>query len=186
MTPEPKRAGAFEGLASFPSSPRAKLAPTGPLTRLLFRGGPEAAAAMSAAFGPVLSETAMRANEAGGRAALWLGPDEWLLIARDGEFEAITTSLGSRDLGPHSLVDVGHRNTGLILSGPKVAEVLNAGCPLDLDPSVFTTGSCTRTLLGKAEIVLWRQAADRFHIECWRSFGPYVHEFLSEAAREFA
>lgn len=186
MTPEPKRAGAFEGLAPFPSSPRSKLAPTGPLTRLLFRGGPDAAAAMSTAFGPALSGTAMRANEAGGRAALWLGPDEWLLIARDGELEAIMAVLTSRDLGPHSLVDVSHRNTGLILSGTKVAEVLNAGCPLDLDLAVFPVGTCTRTLLGKAEIVLWRQAADRFHIECWRSFGPYVHEFLSEAAREFA
>jgi sarcosine oxidase, subunit gamma len=46
-------------------------------------------------------------------------------------------------------------------------------------------GMATRTLLGKAEIVLWRQAVDRFQIDVWRSFAPYVREFLSEAAREF-
>ena len=34
----------------------------------------------------------------------------------------------------HSLVDVSHRQIGLIASGPAAARVLNAGCPLDLEP----------------------------------------------------
>ncbi len=33
-----------------------------------------------AAFGTPLSPEACRATEKDGRAALWLGPDEWLLI----------------------------------------------------------------------------------------------------------
>jgi heterotetrameric sarcosine oxidase gamma subunit len=40
---------------------------------------------------------------------------------------------------------------------------------------------CTRTVLAKAPIILWRKAADRFNIHVWRSFGPYVHDFLIEA-----
>jgi sarcosine oxidase subunit gamma len=44
---------------------------------------------------------------------------------------------------------------------------------------------CTRTVLAKAEIVLWRTAAQSFHVEAWRSFLPYVWAFLAEAAREF-
>jgi heterotetrameric sarcosine oxidase gamma subunit len=42
----------------------------------------------------------------------------------------------------------------------------------------------TRTLLGKAAIVLWRTAADVFRIEVWRSFTPYVWACLEEARRE--
>jgi heterotetrameric sarcosine oxidase gamma subunit len=42
----------------------------------------------------------------------------------------------------------------------------------------------TRTLLGKADIVLWRTAADVFRIEVWRSFAPYVWACLEEARRE--
>jgi sarcosine oxidase, subunit gamma len=29
-----------------------------------------------------------------------------------------------------------------------------------------------------------RAGAD-FRVECWRSFAPYVHAFLQDAAREF-
>jgi sarcosine oxidase subunit gamma len=38
----------------------------------------------------------------------------------------------------------------------------------------FPIGMCTRTLFGKAEIVLWRTGEAQFHIEVWRSFAGYV------------
>jgi sarcosine oxidase subunit gamma len=62
--------------------------------------------------------------------------------------------------------------------------LLNAGCPLDLDLAAFPVGMCTRTVLAKAEIVLWRTSAEVFHVEVWRSFASYVTEYLAEAARE--
>ena len=39
---------------------------------------------------------------------------------------------------------------------------------------------------GHKATLLWRTAADRFHLECWRSFAPYVHAFLTQAARDEA
>jgi sarcosine oxidase subunit gamma len=83
----------------------------------------------------------------------------------------------------HSLVDVSHRQIGLIVSGPAAARALNAGCPLDLDVGAFPTGMATRTLFDKAEIVLWRRAATTFHVEVWRSFAPHVANLLTETAR---
>jgi sarcosine oxidase subunit gamma len=59
--------------------------------------------------------------------------------------------------------------------------VLNAGCPLDLDISAFPVGMCTRSVLAKAQIVLWRTGIDVFQLHVWRSFYPYVEEFLIEA-----
>ena len=47
----------------------------------------------------------------------------------------------------------------------------------------FPAGSATRTILGKAEIVLQRRAADSFTVTTWRSFAPYVQGFLVEATR---
>ena len=61
--------------------------------------------------------------------------------------------------------------------------LLAAGCPLELDVAAFPVGMCTRTMLAKVEIVLWRTGPDVFRIEVWRSFAPYVSAFLSEAAR---
>jgi sarcosine oxidase subunit gamma len=65
-------------------------------------------------------------------------------------------------------------------------EVINGGCPLDLDDAAFPPGRATRTLLGKAEIVLLRpDTPHTYRIECWRSFAPYVRGLLAEVAREF-
>ena len=47
-------------------------------------------------------------------------------------------------------------------------------------------GMCTRTLLAKAEIVLWRTGEEEFRIEVARSFAPYVVAFLDEAMRGIA
>jgi sarcosine oxidase, subunit gamma len=69
--------------------------------------------------------------------------------------------------------------------------VLAAGCPLDLHPGVFTPGSATRTLLGKAAVILWRldgapsYRPPSYRLECARSYAPYVESFLDLAAREW-
>jgi sarcosine oxidase subunit gamma len=123
-----------------------------------------------------------RAATAGGRSALWLGPDEWLLLIAEADAAALETALAGL---PHALVDIGHRQSALIVAGPRAADLLNAGCPLDFDPDAFPLGMCTRSVLGKTEIVLWRTGAQAFRVEAGRSFLPYVWRFLEEAAREF-
>jgi sarcosine oxidase subunit gamma len=45
---------------------------------------------------------------------------------------------------------------------------------------------CTRTILAKAEIVLWRTDGDTFRIEVARSFAPYIVAFLAEAMHAIA
>jgi sarcosine oxidase subunit gamma len=84
----------------------------------------------------------------------------------------------------HALFDVSHARVSMSVSGPGAADVINAGCPLDLSSRVFPAGSATRTLLGKAEIILARpDEAPAFEVECVRSFAAYVCNFLIEAAR---
>jgi sarcosine oxidase subunit gamma len=41
----------------------------------------------------------------------------------------------------------------------------------------------TRTMIGKAEIVLWRKGAAEFRLETWRSCAEYVLGWLHEATR---
>jgi sarcosine oxidase, subunit gamma len=121
------------------------------------------------------------------RSAARLGPNEWLLIGPEGDAEVIPGQIEAALTGHfHTLVDVGHRNVAIEVSGRHAAEVLNSGCPLDLDASAFSTGTATRTLMGKAEVVLMRlDDAPTYRVECWRSFAQYVLGFLNEAAREF-
>lgn len=73
----------------------------------------------------------------------------------------------------------------LEITGHRAVWCLNAFCALDLDLDAFPIGMCSRTLIGKAEVVLWRIAAEVFHIDVPRSFVPYVWACLEEARLEF-
>lgn len=156
-----------------------------PAARYILRGSPDALAAAAQALGVPASSQVCRAQSAGGRAVLWLGPDERLLLGSDREEESMGDALERALAGtPHSLVDVSHRQSALEVVGPHAAVALNVGCPLDLHLSAFAIGMCTRTMLNKAEIVLWRTAEERFHLEVARSYVPYVCGLLGEAASE--
>jgi sarcosine oxidase subunit gamma len=161
------------------------LEPLPSAARFSLRGGADARSAASRAFGVELPEQACRAAAAGGRAALWLGPDEHLLIAPEAETAAVSGAVGAALAAiPHSLVDVSHRQVALGLRGPHAAWLLTHGCPLDFDLAEFPVGMCTRTVYVKAEVLLWRTAEDGFRLEVWRSFADYVVGLLEETALE--
>ncbi len=165
--------------------PGAVLSLLPPESRFSFRGDTEAARAAGEAFGAALPATPCCAAVAGERAALWLGPDEWLLIAPVGEGVEIAAAIGRVLAGQaHALVDIGHRDAGIGLAGTLAPVLLGLGCPLDLDLSAFPVDHCTRTVFSKAGIVLWRTEAMRFRIDVARSFAAYVWRLLEEAGRE--
>lgn len=174
----PRRRGALDGLSLPAKDGVAMVSDAGAALRFIYRGAPEL---FPAPFGVELPTAPLRANTRDSRSALWLGPDEWLLLAPADQQAALQTVLDTLHERPASLVDVGHRQVGLIVAGPRARELLNAGCPLDLEGEAFPAGMCTRTLLGKAEIVLWRTADETFHLEVARSIVPYVVAFLHEA-----
>jgi sarcosine oxidase, subunit gamma len=128
-----------------------------------------------------------RCQSAAGMRFLRLGPDEWLLLGPEVEGSLIAKEVEAA-LGHlhHALVDVSHAHVALSVSGPQAAEVINSGCPLDLSATAFPPGAATRTLLGKAEIILWRSEDRIFEIECGRSLAAYVKAFLDGARQACA
>jgi sarcosine oxidase subunit gamma len=158
-----------------------------PAMRFILHGDARARAAAAPIWGVAFASQACRATAKEARATLWLGPDEYLLLGVDDGSEdaaaaALETALG--DL-PHALVNITHRQFALEVSGPHAATILSGACPLDLDLGAFPVSMCTRTVLSKADIVLWRTREDAFHLEIWRSFSGYVAGLLSEIAGEF-
>ena len=90
-----------------------------------------------------------------GRAhALWLGPDEWLVIDETGD--PLADCAGVKAL--HSAVGISHRNVAISVTGRPRPATISAGCPQDLSLDAFPVGACSRTILGKVEIVLLRTA----------------------------
>jgi sarcosine oxidase subunit gamma len=154
-------------------------------TRYILRGRPGIHGPAAEVLGFALPNVACRAAGAGDRHALWLGPDEWLLLAPGGERVDKTLAFAIGDV-PHSLVEVSHRQVGVILDRPDAASILSVGCALDFDLTAFPVGMCTRTMFAKAEVILWRTGEDVFQIEVWRSFADYLWRYLVLAGVEFA
>ena len=176
---------ATRSLPSVPDTSWLKALP--PAMRFVLHGDAQVRAAAAPAWGAGFTEQACRALTQGTRATLWLGPDEYLLYgadedAKDGVLAALERAVGGL---PCALVDISHRQFALEVSGAHAATILSGACPLDLDLSQFPIGMCTRTVLAKADIVLWRTRGDAFHLEVWRSFSGYVTGLLREIAGEF-
>lgn len=175
------RVSALQGLAA--GHPWVSVTPAGDASRLALRAPRASLAALSEALGLELPVRPKTSAQAAGRAALWLGPDEWLVIGRAGDDPAAAVAPVT---ALHSAVDISHRNVGIVISGPGAQATLSAGCPQDLSLAAFAVGACSRTVLGKIEIVLWRTGEEAFRLECWRSFSDYALTFLAEAARDAA
>ncbi|RWP58427.1 sarcosine oxidase subunit gamma [Mesorhizobium sp.] len=154
-----------------------------PAQRISLRAPDASVAALSKALGVELPRKPKTSAAKAGRTALWLGPDEWLVIDEMGK-DPLADCAEVTVL--HSAVGISHCNVAISVIGPAAAATINSGCPQDLSLDVFPVGAASRTILGKAEIVLLRTATDAFRVECWRSFSDYVFTFLSEAAGDGA
>jgi sarcosine oxidase subunit gamma len=160
----------------------AKLATLPPAHRISLRAPVASVDALSKAIGLDLPRRPKTSASTGSRTALWLGPDEWLVI--DDTKDPLSACADIEAL--HSAVSISHRNVAIAVTGLGAENTIGAGCPQDLSLAAFPVGACSRTILGKSEIVLLRTGEDAFRVECWRSFSDYVFTFLTEAARDAA
>jgi len=173
------------------STDRAEIRPIACALQLNLRGDPGDPAFMAAVAGvlgvplPVKASTAAQGRQC---MALWLGPDEWLLTAADGDAGSLEAALGAALRGlHHSVVDVSASRTVIAASGADARALLAKGCALDLHAAAFRSGACAQTLLAKAQVIL-HCAADEpvFHLYVRNSLADYLSRWLTDAAAETA
>ena len=130
----------------------------------------------------------LRAELAGEVKVLWMGPDEWLLVAPDGRQDDLLARLRSAIGDAFATVtDVSAQRTTLALSGHLVPAVLAQGCAVDLDPRVTPVGSCLTTLLAQAPVtlVVRGEAASGVWLLVRSSFASYLAAWLTDACTEY-
>ena len=180
-----ERIYAFEPLASSGgaqplATPGVTLKPLRPRAMLNVRGDPrEASAAARDRFGMALPVEPNTAAGAADTRALWLGPDEWLIVSAAG---ALATPAGANGV---TFVDVSHGRAVVRLSGPYVRDALAKGCGLDLHPAVFTPDRCAQTALGRVSVILDHVQPGVFDLYCSRSYAGSVWHWLTAACAEY-
>jgi sarcosine oxidase, subunit gamma len=123
--------------------------------------------------------------------ALWLGPDEWLLTCPVDDTAFFINSLREALKGSHcAITEVSDGRVAFAFNGPSARDVLAKGCPLDLHPRSFTSGSCAQTLLAKAPVLIHLveddpAAGPAFEVYVARSFAQYLWAWLEDAGREY-
>jgi len=139
-----------------------------------------AAERVGAAFGLTLPDAVGLTAASGPHTALWLGPDEWLVVTETGADVPPPGGMllpGERGL----VVDVSANRTTLTLSGPSAREVLEKGCPVDLHERSFTPGRAVVTTLARVPVILWQIAPAAYRLLPRTSFAAYVTRWLHDA-----
>ena len=137
-------------------------------------------------FGVALPSQPNKMAAIGTRRALWLGPDETLLMIEEAQVAefmlSVKATLGDAHYAATQLSDA------LVifrLGGARRLDVLAKGCSLDLHPDSFHIGDCAQSLLSHAAITLAADSDDSLLLFCRTSFSDYVCSWLKDAAIEY-
>ena len=127
-------------------------------------------------------------STSGDRAALWLSPDEWLIIVPFATRAQTIDELKRALAGKHvSITDVSANRTILELSGSKAREVLAKGCGLDLHPRTFKAVQCAQTVVALSHAVIWQvDETPTYRVRVRPSFAAYLTDFFIDAMKEYA
>ena len=123
---------------------------------------------------------------ADGVRVLWLGPDEWLVVAppdRNALEPALAEAFGSSG----AVVDVSAHRTTIAISGPRTRDLLAHGCAIDLDPRISPAGTCVQTRLALANVILvvLDDATTDVRLLVRSSFARYLADWLVDAGLEY-
>ncbi|WP_418908186.1 sarcosine oxidase subunit gamma [Glutamicibacter endophyticus] len=120
--------------------------------------------------------------------ALWIGPDEFLIVdpsRQQVQGEATTLQVALDGL-PGQVLDLSANRTLLTLTGNSARAVLEKGCPADLHPRVFAVGTAIATELGPVPVLLHRSGEQEYRIYPRASFADFVVRWILDASVEFA
>ena len=160
---------------------RAMIAVRGDAGDQRFREAVEAVAGTAPPIDPNTVATSRKAK------VMWLGPDEWLIVALPGREGTLASGLRERLAGlPAAVVDVSESRTVIAVTGSKARDLLARGCTLDLHPRAFKVGACAQTGLARAAVLL-HLVDDRptFEITLARSFADYLWSWLTAKGEEY-
>ncbi|SEQ44354.1 sarcosine oxidase subunit gamma family protein [Arthrobacter sp. OV608] len=127
----------------------------------------------------------------GDTSVLWLGPEEFLVVAPTEAHESLGGDLiqALREAladGAGQVVDLSANRTTFELTGPRARAVLEKGCSLDLHPRVLSAGTALSTEIGNIPVVLWKTGEESFRIFPRASFADFLGRWLLDAMREYA
>jgi sarcosine oxidase subunit gamma len=116
--------------------------------------------------------------------ALWLSPDQWLILTTEAKRAGMVAALKAGLAKTHALaVDVSDMRAIIRIEGDEARNVLLKGSSLDLHGPDYTPGAVRRFRFAEIAALLDVVEEDAFDIYVFRSYAEYVWAWLLKAAR---
>jgi len=121
--------------------------------------------------------------------ALWLSPDEWMIVSNESiekdtnkyELEEnLYNSISKTNLG--SVVDVTDQFTMLELEGSKIYELFSSGSPFNFNEFKEKKGSTTQTLLSNIDVIIHNKGENLVNLFVRRSFSEHLFSWINDSA----
>jgi len=142
-------------------------------------------AAMKATLGVDLPKTPRTSHSFGNIKALWLSPDQWLILCARDKAAELTAELTKALAGIHSLaVDVSDMRCIIRLEGEGAREVMMKSTSLDFTDEDFTPGFVRRVRFAEIAALFNMVEEHVIDVYVFRSYANYAWDFLLKAARK--
>ena len=142
-------------------------------------------AAVKSVLGFDLPKAPRTSNSWGDMKALWLSPDQWLILCTRSKTAALLAELNTALGKIHSLaVDVSDMRSIIRLEGDGVRETLMKGSSLDLISDDYVQGTVRRMRFAEIAALLHVVEDNVIDIYVFRSYAEYTWAFLLKAARK--
>lgn len=118
--------------------------------------------------------------------AIWLGPDETLLICGTNQEAKIHKNISQSFEKKHFAATIISDALRLYdLKGKYVRDMLAKGCSLDLHHTIFIKGQSAQTQIGHAQVILACENQHHIILICRTSFSDYMETWLKDASLEY-
>jgi sarcosine oxidase subunit gamma len=121
--------------------------------------------------------------------AIWLGPDEWMIVSNElvnkdnnkQELkEMLFNNISKTNLG--AVIDVTDQFVKLELKGKNIYEIFSAGCPFNFNEFKEKKGSTTQTVLNHIDVILHHKDENIVNLFVRRSFAEHLWSWIEDCA----
>ena len=119
--------------------------------------------------------------------ALWLGPDERLVILPKDQLITAGMNLERELQGIHySAVDLSSGQIILDIQGQDVRNIISKGCSIDLHQKYFNVGQCFQGSIDKINVICFPLENNVIRVIVRRSYSQALIAWFKDASIEFA
>ena len=121
--------------------------------------------------------------------AIWLSPDEWMIVTNDklkkdtNEYqlnEILFNDISKANLG--AVIDVTDQFVQLEIKGKNIYEIFSAGSPFNFNEFKDKKGSSVQTILNHIDVVIHNKGDQIVNLFVRRSFAEHLWSWIDDSA----